>query len=432
MRLIHSIYQLDHGLEEPITATRGRRSQRNANQGPSNTVQGREDDLAPEQAVQRGLSSDIEAVTGNQKKIAKAARKTAKHQSVIKVVTEAELKHLNNVLHPEHVFNASQSRENRQGLTNNATIDANIAYNASTSKRIVVSKRALNATKQAQRKDGVTQNNNSPHPDPSWLDSILRKLSVDPCPTHASKLRKSLDVQLRNAITYDIEVLAKEEEQTMIRMAGYWRYANRRTYNAMIRNNQLWDWSTGEKLPEIEEEADGGAVADDNAVVAPAAIDQDADADAPAPDPQAPAADVPENWDDDDNESEPSDDVSVGEVSEESSVTELPPAADDDQVLALDLANAAVHQSQEAFEMNTLPWDYWTTYVPGRAPGPTITFRVPSPASSDDGSDNGSSPSSPSSSDDDSPDDSADGWVEVDENNRFGRLKNELPVPNER
>lgn len=38
----------------------------------------------------------------------------------------------------------------------------------------------------------------------------------------------------------------------MMRMAGYWRYVNRRTYNAMVRNNQLWDWATGEKLEELD------------------------------------------------------------------------------------------------------------------------------------------------------------------------------------
>ena len=37
-------------------------------------------------------------------------------------------------------------------------------------------------------------------------------------------------------------------------MAGYRRYANRRTYNQMVKNNELWDWAAGQKLPEIEEE----------------------------------------------------------------------------------------------------------------------------------------------------------------------------------
>lgn len=37
-------------------------------------------------------------------------------------------------------------------------------------------------------------------------------------------------------------------------MAGYRRYANRRTYNQMVKNNELWDWGAGQKLPEIEED----------------------------------------------------------------------------------------------------------------------------------------------------------------------------------
>lgn len=43
----------------------------------------------------------------------------------------------------------------------------------------------------------------------------------------------------------------------MMRMAGYWRYVNRRTYNAMVRHNQLWDWATGGKLEELDLDLSG-------------------------------------------------------------------------------------------------------------------------------------------------------------------------------
>ena len=51
----------------------------------------------------------------------------------------------------------------------------------------------------------------------------------------------------------------------MQRMAGYWRYVNKRTYNAMIRTNKLWDWSTGEKLPEVEVDENDDLGEDDGA-----------------------------------------------------------------------------------------------------------------------------------------------------------------------
>ena len=54
----------------------------------------------------------------------------------------------------------------------------------------------------------------------------------------------------------DLVALDNEQAETMQRMAGYWRYANRRTYNQMVKNNELWDWATGAKLPEIEEESE--------------------------------------------------------------------------------------------------------------------------------------------------------------------------------
>ena len=36
-------------------------------------------------------------------------------------------------------------------------------------------------------------------------------------------------------------------------MASYWRYSNRRTYDQMAKNNELWDWAAGQNLWEIGE-----------------------------------------------------------------------------------------------------------------------------------------------------------------------------------
>lgn len=33
----------------------------------------------------------------------------------------------------------------------------------------------------------------------------------------------------------------------------YHRWANKRTYNAMVRNNELINWETGERLAELED-----------------------------------------------------------------------------------------------------------------------------------------------------------------------------------
>ncbi|KAI4139407.1 MAG: hypothetical protein L6R39_006298, partial [Caloplaca ligustica] len=86
------------------------------------------------------------------------------------------------------------------------------------------------------------------------ITSILERLGVTSNPVHASKERNTLVKQLRNAIRDDTEKVENENRDTMMRMAGYWRYVNRKTYNVMVRNNELWDWATGQKLEEVEEE----------------------------------------------------------------------------------------------------------------------------------------------------------------------------------
>lgn len=92
------------------------------------------------------------------------------------------------------------------------------------------------------------------------LSPILARLSIKTNLKKATKERKSLDNKLRTAIMEDLVALDNEQAETMQRMAGYWRYANRRTYNQMVKNNELWDWATGQKLPEIEEESELGSI----------------------------------------------------------------------------------------------------------------------------------------------------------------------------
>ena len=127
------------------------------------------------------------------------------------------------------------------------------------------------------------------------LSPILARLSVKTYLTKATKERKSLDNKLRTAIMEDLVALDNEQAETMQRMAGYWRYSNRRTYNQMVKNNELWDWATGQKLPEIEEESELDSIEEEDedveeeylsngnpqGVSSPESWDDDADLDLP-------------------------------------------------------------------------------------------------------------------------------------------------------
>jgi hypothetical protein len=86
------------------------------------------------------------------------------------------------------------------------------------------------------------------------MTAILRGLGFNIAePLYRSKKCKCLLDRLRQAIHVDLVSVENEDRETMMRKAGYWRYVNRRTYNAMVRNNQIWDWATGAKLEELDD-----------------------------------------------------------------------------------------------------------------------------------------------------------------------------------
>ncbi|KAI9836653.1 MAG: hypothetical protein M1819_001287 [Sarea resinae] len=87
------------------------------------------------------------------------------------------------------------------------------------------------------------------------VEAILARLGVQQS-SSGSKQRKGLAEKLSQAIRGDLDVVDNENRETMMRMAGYWRYVNKKTYNHMVENNTIWDWHTGARLARVEEEED--------------------------------------------------------------------------------------------------------------------------------------------------------------------------------
>lgn len=88
----------------------------------------------------------------------------------------------------------------------------------------------------------ITQSQQQPRPGRPTVVEMLRQLRVDTEPSNTSKGRKQLVNKLTIAIEADLLAHDNEQAATMQRMAGYWRYANKRTYNFMVRNSEIWDW----------------------------------------------------------------------------------------------------------------------------------------------------------------------------------------------
>ena len=147
--------------------------------------------------------------TAAERKAVKAARKSARNQTRFELPAALDLRLVEDLLHPE-----SQAL-GLKGKADNEEMDI----------------------------DTVIQ-------------EFLKEFGIELAPTRNPKERKSLLSKLQLAVRNDLIAHSNEQAETMVRMAGYWRYANRRTYNFMVRTNQVWDWETGEKLLEVEDDDD--------------------------------------------------------------------------------------------------------------------------------------------------------------------------------
>lgn len=196
------------------------------------------------------------------RKAQKAEKKIAKNQMRVQIITSEDVEQINQALHmfgtslvgETHVF--YDENGNGQGLLNNSTIDANIAFNTGTFK--YASLRQNITVKKLAKAQGIgtpkiPDEIASWQEDPQIMETLGRLKIAIVTSSPSSRERKTILSKLCDAIHNDLMIVENEDRDTMMRMAGYWRYVNKRTYNAMIRNNQLWDWATGAKLEEIEE-----------------------------------------------------------------------------------------------------------------------------------------------------------------------------------
>ncbi|TAQ87539.1 hypothetical protein B7494_g4128 [Chlorociboria aeruginascens] len=73
-------------------------------------------------------------------------------------------------------------------------------------------------------------------------------------PVANSKARKDLVEKLVVAIKNDLDIIAREEEETVIREEGFWRWAGRNAYHAIKRVREDYDWATGQRKDSLRQE----------------------------------------------------------------------------------------------------------------------------------------------------------------------------------
>jgi hypothetical protein len=84
---------------------------------------------------------------------------------------------------------------------------------------------------------------------------IFFRLGVEVAyPLKNSKTRKELVTKLIAAVKEDIEIIEREEEESAMREEGFWRWAGKTAYHAILQTRQELDWATGQKkgAPRIE------------------------------------------------------------------------------------------------------------------------------------------------------------------------------------
>ena len=212
--------------------------------------------IAENERTSGGLDSSISSLSEqdstNRPPIARLIEnepmETKTHRIQNDIRTAEEQKRIHEALHPPPL---SLLPDKANTSTHNDIIAANIAFNSATSKYSSPQKTAYKKIMACN--NDIDESGSTTTIDDSQITAILQRLGIDnDILLDRSKKCRLLLAQLRHDIDLDLVSVDNEERETMMRMAGYWRYVNRRTYNAMVRNNQLWDWATGAKLEELE------------------------------------------------------------------------------------------------------------------------------------------------------------------------------------
>ncbi|KAI7212314.1 hypothetical protein KC333_g7184 [Hortaea werneckii] len=160
------------------------------------------------------------------KKERKAAKKAAKVAGMAKVVTAAEINFVAETLHPTCCTNDDAEDEN--SLVEDFDIKFNLYYHKGTTN-----------TREARSRhmDNKQRKKSEPNIEESEIDAFMAALRI-PTTGLDGKDQQNLIREIRDAVRDDLTRVAKEDEQTAIRKAGFWRWASKKTYERHVANEK--------------------------------------------------------------------------------------------------------------------------------------------------------------------------------------------------
>ena len=185
---------------------------------------------------------------------AKALKAQAKSSGTM--VTTVEVQRIADAIHPPAEASSTpetSSSDATDNLLDNDIIMNNLGYYSGT----------FDFYEWPGRKDGTGRKRKNLNPtltktqdsaeQAALMSAILERLGVpETVAGPNTKARKGLVCKILEAIKKDLIIVSNENNEIMMRMAGYWRYASKKTYNLMVQNNEIWDWQTGAKLQELD------------------------------------------------------------------------------------------------------------------------------------------------------------------------------------
>ena len=178
------------------------------------------------------------------KKDRKEKKRAAKAAERAPLITADDIERVAHILHPKEPVN----EEFEKALLMDKSIENNIFYHPGTANSYEMRDRIIRQERSGRFKLKLSEKE---------LDQIVAELLPDMMDRSKSKKERDLIARLRKMVEEDLTHDHGEEQQTMMRKASFWRWANREAYNRLAANGRIWDWKNGEALaPVVEQQAD--------------------------------------------------------------------------------------------------------------------------------------------------------------------------------
>ncbi|KAF2217302.1 hypothetical protein CERZMDRAFT_81233 [Cercospora zeae-maydis SCOH1-5] len=157
----------------------------------------------------------------------KAAKKVAKAMERDKVVTTADIERVAQVLHPEPEKEAAKADDESEDVPEDEDIKWNLSFNYTT------------CNTKSLRHDYIARDRNDQFEVPEDdIRSILEKFEVN---VNVGGKEGDLVAELTKAIKSDLQCFHEELETTARSKAGFWRWANKKHYRALMDRGKEWD-----------------------------------------------------------------------------------------------------------------------------------------------------------------------------------------------